>query len=486
MTTALQTPQRRSRSKLQDASLVNGPMLLLRSIRGFSSNRSMLWLATVPLALFGLGIFNLSAHAADLPELNAAFLANNLWLLIATIIVIFMNAGFAMVEAGMCRSKNAVNILAKNLFVFALAVTSYWFIGYSLMYGGSVADGWLYFGGLFFDPTVTADMVTDAGLVPTVDFLFQSAFAGTAATIVSGLVAERVKFGEFVVFAIVLTAFIYPIAGSWKWNGGWLDSLGFVDFAGSSIVHSVGAWAGLVGAMLLGPRIGKYSDGKPQAMPGHNMAIATLGALVLWIGWYGFNPGSQLAMDQWVPYVAVTTTLAAAAGAIGATIVSTLTSGKPDLTMIINGILAGLVSITAGCGDMTLAGAWFAGLVGGIIVVFSVAALDAAEIDDPVGAFSVHGVCGVWGTVVIGLWGTAVQGDGAGMGLFNGGGITLLLVQALGAAAYAIWTLVTCWIAWSVIGGLFGGIRVSEEEETQGLDIGEHGMEAYPDFASAK
>jgi len=446
----------------------------------------MLWLATVPLALFGLGVFNLSAHAADLPELNAAFLANNLWLLIATILVIFMNAGFAMVEAGMCRSKNAVNILAKNLFVFALAVTSYWFIGYSLMYGGSVADGWLYFGGLFFDPTVTADMVTDAGLVPTVDFLFQSAFAGTAATIVSGLVAERVKFGEFVVFAVVLTAFIYPIAGSWKWNGGWLDSLGFVDFAGSSIVHSVGAWAGLVGAMLLGPRIGKYSDGKPQAMPGHNMAIATLGALVLWIGWYGFNPGSQLAMDQWVPYVAVTTTLAAAAGAIGATIVSTLTSGKPDLTMIINGILAGLVSITAGCGDMTLAGAWFAGLVGGIIVVFSVAALDAAEIDDPVGAFSVHGVCGVWGTVVIGLWGTAVQGDGAGMGLFNGGGITLLLVQALGAAAYAIWTLVTCWIAWSVIGGLFGGIRVSEEEETQGLDIGEHGMEAYPDFASAK
>ena len=486
MTTALQTPQRRSRSKLQDASLANGPMLLLRSIRGFSSNRSMLWLATVPLALFGLGIFNLSAHAADLPELNAAFLANNLWLLIATILVIFMNAGFAMVEAGMCRSKNAVNILAKNLFVFALAVTSYWFIGYSLMYGGSVADGWLYFGGLFFDPTVTADMVTDAGLVPTVDFLFQSAFAGTAATIVSGLVAERVKFGEFVVFAIVLTAFIYPIAGSWKWNGGWLDSLGFVDFAGSSIVHSVGAWAGLVGAMLLGPRIGKYSDGKPQAMPGHNMAIATLGALVLWIGWYGFNPGSQLAMDQWVPYVAVTTTLAAAAGAIGATIVSTLTSGKPDLTMIINGILAGLVSITAGCGDMTLAGAWFAGLVGGIIVVFSVAALDAAEIDDPVGAFSVHGVCGVWGTVVIGLWGTAVQGDGAGMGLFNGGGISLLLIQALGAAAYAIWTLVTCWITWSIIGGLFGGIRVSEEEETQGLDIGEHGMEAYPDFASAK
>ena len=480
----MQTPPRRTRSKLQEASLADGPMLLLRSIRGFSSNRSMLWLATVPLALFGLGVFNLSAHANELPELNAAFLANNLWLLIATILVIFMNAGFAMVEAGMCRSKNAVNILAKNLFVFALAVTSYWFIGYSLMYGGSFIDGWLFFNGLFFDPTVTAETVADGGLVPTVDFLFQAAFAGTAATIVSGLVAERVKFGEFVVFALILTAFIYPIAGSWKWNGGWLDSLGFIDFAGSSIVHSVGAWAGLVGAMLLGPRIGKFKDGKPQAMPGHNMSIATLGALILWIGWYGFNPGSQLAMDQWVPYVAVTTTLAAAGGAIGATVTSTMTSGKPDLTMTINGILAGLVSITAGCGDMTLTGSWFAGLVGGIIVVFAVGALDAAGIDDPVGAFSVHGVCGVWGTLVIGLWGTAVQGDGSGLGLFNGGGINLLLVQALGAGAYALWSLITCWIAWSVIGGLFGGIRVSESEEIQGLDIGEHGMEAYPDFAS--
>ena len=484
MTNAMQTPLRRSRSKLQEASLAEGPMLLLKSIRGFSSNRSMVWLATVPLALFGLGVFNLSAHANELPELNAAFLANNLWLLIATILVIFMNAGFAMVEAGMCRSKNAVNILAKNLFVFALAVTSYWFIGYSLMYGGSLIDGWLFFNGLFFDPTVTAETVADGGLVPTVDFLFQAAFAGTAATIVSGLVAERVKFGEFVVFALILTAFIYPIAGSWKWNGGWLDSLGFIDFAGSSIVHSVGAWAGLVGAMLLGPRIGKFKEGKPQAMPGHNMSIATLGALILWIGWYGFNPGSQLAMDQWVPYVAVTTTLAAAGGAIGATVVSTMTSGKPDLTMTINGILAGLVSITAGCGDMTLTGSWFAGLVGGVIVVFAVGALDAAGIDDPVGAFSVHGVCGVWGTLVIGLWGTAVQGDGSGLGLFNGGGINLLLVQALGAGAYALWSLITCWIAWSVIGGLFGGIRVSESEEIQGLDIGEHGMEAYPDFAS--
>ena len=461
-------------------------MLLLRSIRGFRTNRSLTWLACVPVALLGLGIFNLSAHAAELPDLNAAFLANNLWLLVATILVIFMNAGFAMVEAGMCRQKNAVNILAKNLFVFALAVTAYWFIGFSLMYGNAFWEGILYYGkggafGLFFDPAVTPEMVTDGSLVPSVDFLFQAAFAGTAATIVSGLVAERVKFGEFVIFALVLTAFIYPISGSWQWNGGWLAEMNFIDFAGSSIVHSVGAWAGLVGAMLLGPRIGKFVNGKPQAIPGHNMGIATLGALILWIGWYGFNPGSVLGMDETVAYVAVTTTLAAAGGAIGATVISTMTSGKPDLTMIINGILAGLVSITAGCGNMTMVGSWVAGLIGGIIVVFSVAALDNAGIDDPVGAFSVHGVCGVWGTLVVGLWGV----DGAtGIGLFNGGGITQLGVQAVGCAAYAIWTLVTCFIAWTIIGALFGGIRVTEQEEIEGLDIGEHGMEAYPDFAT--
>ena len=485
MTTAFHAPPQRRRKTLQEASLLEGPMMLLKSVRGFSSNRAMTWLACAPLALMGLGIFTLSAKAEELPDLNAAFLANNLWLLVATILVIFMNAGFAMVEAGMCRQKNAVNILAKNLFVFALAVTSYWFIGFGIMYyGKEIIPGVLYFNTLFFDPTVTAEVINDSGLVPTVDFLFQAAFAGTAATIVSGLVAERIKFGEFVIFAVVLTAFIYPVAGSWKWNGGWLDQMGFIDFAGSSIVHSVGAWAGLVGAMLLGPRIGKYVGGKVQAIPGHNMSIATLGALILWIGWYGFNPGSQLAMDQWVPYVAVTTTLGAAGGAIGATVISTITSKKPDLTMIINGILAGLVSVTAGCGNLTLTGSWVAGLVGGIIVVFSVAALDAAGIDDPVGAFSVHGVCGVWGTLVIGLWGFDVQGDGSPLGLLVGGGIEQLGIQALGTAAYAIWTVVTCFIAWQIIGALFGGIRVTEQEETEGLDIGEHGMEAYAGFST--
>ena len=474
----------RRKNRLQEASLIEGPMLLLQNIRGFRSHRSLMWLACVPIALLGLGLFDFAAHANELPaELNAAFLANNLWLLVATILVIFMNAGFAMVEAGMCRQKNAVNILSKNLFVFALAVTSYWFVGYSLMYGDAVAQGWLYFNGLFFDPTVTPELIGEGGLVPTVDFLFQAAFAGTAATIVSGLVAERVKFGEFVVFSLVLTAFIYPIAGSWQWNGGWLSEAGFIDFAGSSIVHSVGAWAGLVGAYLLGPRIGKFVNGRAQAMPGHNMAIATLGALILWIGWYGFNPGSQLAMDQWVPYVAVTTTLAAAGGAIGATVITTIKSGKPDLTMIINGILAGLVSVTAGCGNLTMSGAWLAGLVGGGIVVYSVAALDSLRIDDPVGAFSVHGVCGIWGTVVVGLWGYDVQGTGAGIGLFTGGGIGQLWIQIVGCIAYAVWTVVTCYVTWKVIGAAFGGIRVTEEQEKLGLDITEHGIEAYPDYA---
>jgi Amt family ammonium transporter len=451
---------------------------MLRSIRGLTSQRSLTWLACVPLALLGLGVFNLSAHAAELPELTPAFLANNLFIFICAILVVFMNAGFAMVESGMCRQKNAVNILLKNLIVFALAATAYWFIGYSLMYGDSVLGGWLFFKGLFFDPTVTPDMVTEGGLVPTVDFFFQVAFAATAATIVSGLVAERIKFGEFVVFSLVLVGFLYPISGSWQWNGGWLSELGFIDFAGSSIVHSFGAWAGLVGACLLGPRIGKFSGGKPQALPGHNMAIATLGCLILWIGWYGFNPGSVLSMNETVPYVAVTTTLGAAGGAIAGTLVSQIRGGKPDLTMTINGILAGLVSVTAGCDGFTMYGAWIAGFIGGVIVVYSVAILDGLQIDDPVGAFSVHGSCGIWGTLAVGLF-------NKDSGLFYGHGFGQLGSQIVGVIAYGVFAALTSWILWSIIGGIFGGIRVTEQEEIEGLDIGEHGMEAYPDFAAS-
>ncbi|MFM9089257.1 MAG: ammonium transporter, partial [Cyanobium sp.] len=307
MTTAHPRPPRSATQRLQQVSLIDAPQHLLRKIRGLSSSRALTWLACVPIALFGLGLFNLAAHAAELPDSTPAFLANNTFLLICAVLVIFMNAGFAMVEAGLCRQKNAVNILSKNLIVFALAVTAYWFIGYKIMYNASwVIPGWLKFGGLFFDPTVTPEMVTEGKLVPSVDFLFQAAFAGTAATIVSGLVAERIKFKEFVIFSLVLVGILYPISGSWQWNvgEGWLNKLGFIDFAGSTVVHSFGAWAGLVGAILLGPRIGKFVDGKPQAMPGHNLAIATLGCLILWLGWYGFNPGSMLALNEQVPYIA--------------------------------------------------------------------------------------------------------------------------------------------------------------------------------------
>jgi Amt family ammonium transporter len=483
MTVAPHAPGRRRPRRLQEASLLEAPELLLRSIRGLSNSRTLTWLACVPLALFGLGVFNLSAHAAELPELTPAFLINNVWLLIAAILVIFMNAGFAMVEAGLCRQKNATNILTKNLIVFALAASAYWLIGFSLMYGEPVIPGWLFYGkggplGLFFDPTVTPQMVTDGALVPSVDFLFQVAFAGTSATIVSGLVAERIKFGEFVIFSLVLVAFIYPIAGSWKWNAaGWLNQIGFIDFAGSTLVHSVGAWAGLVGAMLLGPRIGKFSDGKTQAIPGHNLAIATLGCLVLWIGWYGFNPGSVLAMNETVPYIAVTTTLGAAGGGIAGTLVSQLTSGKPDLTMTINGILAGLVGVTAGCDGFSMPAAWVIGFIAGALVVFSVGFIDSLGIDDPVGAWSVHGTCGIWGTLAVGLFNTD-------KGLLLGHGFAQLGLQILGVIAYGLFAVACAWITWSVLGGLSGGIRVTEREEIEGLDISEHGMEAYPDFAS--
>jgi Amt family ammonium transporter len=481
MTSATHAPRRSAPRRLQEASLLEAPGMLLRSIRGLSSHRSLLWLACIPLALFGLGVFNLSAHAAELPELTPAFLANNMFIFFCAILVIFMNAGFAMVEAGMCRQKNAVNILLKNLIVFALAASAYWLIGYSLMYGDPVVPGWLFLKStfLFFDPAVTPDMVKDGALVPSVDFLFQVAFAGTSATIVSGLVAERIKFREFVWFSIILVAFIYPIAGSWKWNAeGWLNKLGFIDFAGSTLVHSVGAWTGLIGAILLGPRIGKFVNGKVQALPGHNMAIATLGCLILWIGWYGFNPGSVLSMNETVPYVAVTTTLGAAGGGIAGTLVSSIRGGKPDLTMTVNGILAGLVGVTAGCDGFTMVGSWIVGFIAGVLVVFSVAIVDGLNIDDPVGAFSVHGTCGIWGTLAVGFFNES-------KGILYGHGFGQLGLQILGAVCYGVFAVVTSFIIWSVLGGLSGGIRVTDKEEIEGLDIGEHGMEAYPDFASA-
>lgn len=468
--------------RLLQQSLLDGPLQLIRAMPGLTRSRSLTWLACVPTALLGLGLFNLAARAADLPELTPAFLANNMFLLICAILVIFMNAGFAMVEAGLCRQKNAVNILAKNLIVFALAATAYWFIGYKIMYNADwVIPGWLKFGGLFFDPTVTPEMVKEGKLVPSVDFLFQLAFAGTAATIVSGLVAERIKFSEFIIFSLVLVGVLYPISGSWQWNvgEGWLNKMGFIDFAGSTVVHSFGAWSGLVGAVLLGPRIGKYVDGRPQAIPGHNLGIATLGCLILWVGWYGFNPGSWLSMAPEVPYIAVTTTLGGAGGGIAATLFSQLTGGKPDLSMTINGILAGLVGITAGCDAYAMPSAWVVGFIAGVLVVYSVSIIDHLGIDDPVGAFSVHGVCGMWATLAVGLF-------NVDKGLFTGHGFNQLGLQIVGILAFAIFSIVSSFVVWKIVAILSGGIRVSEPEEIEGLDIGEHGMEAYPDFTSVK
>ena len=318
-------------------------------------------------------------------------------------------------------------------------------------------------------------MEEGAGLTIDTFFLFQSAFAATAATIVSGAVAERIKFTDFLIFSILLTGVAYPITGHWVWSGsGWLGAAGFSDFAGSTVVHSVGGWAALMGAAFLGPRIGKYQDGRVNAIPGHNMSIAMLGCLILWIGWYGFNPGSELAASTAVPFIAVTTTLAGASGGVAATFTAWALNGKPDLSMIINGILAGLVGITAGCAGVNYIGAVIIGLLAGIIVVFSVGFFDSIKIDDPVGATSVHLVCGIWGTLAVGLFDTST-------GLFFGGGFAQLGSQILGILSIGLFTVVFTSIVWVVLKSTLG-IRVAPEEEMKGLDIGEHGMEAYSGF----
>jgi Amt family ammonium transporter len=325
-----------------------------------------------------------------------------------------------------------------------------------------------------------------AGLPVAVYFLFQVAFAGTAATIVSGAVAERIKFVDFIIFSVLLTAISYPITGHWVWGGGWLSELGFHDFAGSTVVHTVGGWAALVGAAILGSREGKYQNGRINALPGHNMSIATLGCLILWIGWFGFNPGSELAVNEAVPFIAVTTNLAAAAGGITATATSWLKDGKPDLSMVINGILAGLVGITAGCYVVDYWGAVIIGAIAGIIVVFSVAFFDSIRIDDPVGATSVHLVNGIWGTLAVGLFANPnnlAQGgaEDAIAGLFYGGGVAQLINQVIGILAVGAFTAIFSVVVWLIIKAILG-MRVGIEEEIQGLDIGEHGMEAYSGF----
>lgn len=455
--------------------------LILNFISKVTRKISPYWLACIPLTAIIVVVWETAATAQgfdgpeDLDQLKIVL--DSIFLLFCSVLVIFMNAGFGMLETGFCRQKNAVNILAKNLIVFALATMVYWAIGFGLMYGES-GNGWIGLQGFFFngDGTPYGDPNYPEGVPPAISFLFQVAFAATAATIVSGAVAERIRFDAFLIFSALLVAISYPITGHWVWNGGWLSELGFSDFAGSTVVHSVGGWAALMGAAILGPRQGKYSsDGKVNAIPGHNMSIATLGCLILWIGWFGFNPGSELAATANVPYIAVTTNLAAAAGGMTATFTSWLKDGKPDLSMIINGILAGLVGITAGCASVGYFPSIIIGAIAGVVVVYSVSFFDQVlKIDDPVGATSVHLVCGIWGTLAVGIFAT----DG---GLLFGGGIGLLFNQIIGILTVGLFTVVFSTVVWYALQATLG-IRVHLEEEIKGLDISEHGMEAYNGF----
>jgi Amt family ammonium transporter len=476
--------RKKSRMRNQQSSFFNSPppstatSTLPRWIRPRWLSPSLL--ACIPLTALIVCIWGLAAMAQEegealTPEYVQGVL-NTIWILVAAILVIFMNAGFGMLETGFCRHKNAVNILAKNLIVFAIATLVFWAFGFSIMFGGD--NPFIGGGGYFLsgEPATYGLDPFPAGLPVSVFFLFQAAFAGTAATIVSGAVAERIEFIAFLLFSVLIVGISYAITGHWVWSGsGWLAGIGFSDFAGSSVVHSVGGWAALMGAAFLGPRIGKYAeDGTPRAIPGHNMSIATLGCLILWVGWFGFNPGSQLAADEAVPFIAVTTNLAGAAGGIAATATSWIKDGKPDLSMIINGILAGLVGVTAGCAGVDYWGAVIIGLIAGILVVFSVGFFDSIKVDDPVGATSVHLVCGIWGTLAVGLFNTE-------SGLFYSGSFGQLGTQIIGILAIGGFTVVLSTIFWLALKATVG-IRVHPEQEYEGLDIAEHGMEAYNGF----
>jgi len=394
-------------------------------------------------------------------------------MLLATFLVFLMHLGFAMVESGLTRAKNTTNILFKNTSVVAIGLLTYAIVGFNLMYPGDFSIG-QFFGFAGFgisSPEGAAGLMdyADGGYTYWTDFIFQAMFAATCATIVSGAVAERIKLPSFLVFTVLFVSFVYTIAGSWKWGGGWLDQMGFYDFAGSTLVHSVGGWGALVGAMLLGPRLGKYTKSGIKPMPGHSMPLATIGVLLLWFGWFGFNGGSVLSADPGpISLVIVTTSLAAAAGIVGAMIVSWIVSKKPDLSMALNGCLAGLVGITAGADVTTPLTAVIIGAVAGCLVVAAVIIIDSVlKIDDPVGAVSVHLVCGIWGTLAVGIFSTNPEHS--------------FMVQLIGVVAYAVFTVICSLIIFLVI-KMIMGLRVSAEEEMDGLDLGEHGMMAYPDF----
>ena len=395
--------------------------------------------------------------------------ADFVWTLVAAALVFFMQAGFAMVEAGFTRAKNAVNILMKNLMDFSVGSLGFWALGFGLMFGVS-STGWFGTSGFFLsdwkpggDPWVLAF------------WMFQVVFCATAATIVSGAMAERTRFSAYLIYSVLVSALIYPIFGSWAWGGllnggGWLEKLGFIDFAGSTVVHSVGAWIGLAGAIVLGPRLGKYGpDGRARAIPGHNLPLGALGVFILWLGWFGFNPGSTTAANKEISWIFVNTNLAAAAGCVTAMITSWVKFGKPEISMTLNGALAGLVAITAPCYNVTPLSAVIIGAVAGVLVVFSVLFFEKIKVDDPVGAVSVHGVNGAWGTLAAGL--------------FNIEGVTLQIigVQVLGIVVCFVWAFGLGFIMFKLIDKTIG-LRVSAEEEVEGLDSSEHGGNAYPDF----
>ena len=487
------------------------------------SGRRRLWAGVVAFAFLGMaGAFGQEGAAATAPEAAREAMSSlrigvdTVWVLVAAMLVFFMNAGFALVESGLARAKNTVNILAKNFIVFAASTLSFWAIGWGLMFG----DGspWLGLNGLFFasgadnspalgeayaamNPFSSAryeGVYSALNWTPIpfwAKFFFQLVFAGTAATIVSGAVAERIRFMSFLVFSFLLVAFVYPVTGHWIWGGGILGAApggggvaglfgNFRDFAGSTVVHSVGGWAALTGAIILGPRLGKYrADGKVKPILGHNMTSAALGVLVLWLGWFGFNPGSTMSAGNGtaIAHVLVNTNMAAATGSLGALLVSWWLLKKPDLSMILNGCLAGLVAITAPCAFVNIAAGALIGLVAGALVVFAVLMFDRLRVDDPVGALSVHLVNGVWGTLALGLfYNDRIATDVAALatGLSRGAQFVAQLKGVLLVGVFVVAVSSALWLAIKAVMGL----RVSREEELMGLDIGEHGNEAYPDF----
>ena len=412
---------------------------------------------------------------------------NTLLMFVCAVLVLFMQAGFAMVEVGFNASKNAVNIISKNIMDLSIGVILFMLVGYGLMYPGDAGEGgWFAYGGVWGERDAVDSVGGLGDYSAAADFLFQVAFAATAATIVSGAVAGRMKFTGYLCYSAILTGLVYPISGMWKWGGGALASWGFADFAGSVVVHAVGGFAGLAGAMVLGARIGRYSkDGKSQPMLGHNMPLAALGVFILWVGWYGFNPGSQLtysgaANAEVTTYIAVTTTLSAAVGAFVAMLLSWIMFKKPDLSMCLNGALAGLVGITANCDQVSLGSAAIIGGVSGVLVVFGILMLDKLKIDDPVGAFPVHGICGVWGGIATGIFGTALPEVG-GETVTRMGYIS---IQVQATLVICLWAFSTMFVLFQVLKAV-GLLRVSAEEEIEGLDMVEHGMPAYPTGALA-